>query len=48
MALLEDREFPWARARLWAFLAQAADAAGDAGTAEKARAQVRQVVVTSS
>ncbi len=48
VALLEDREFPWARARLWAFLAQAADAAGDAGTAEKARAQVRQVVVTSS
>jgi predicted ATPase len=48
VALLEDREFPWARARLWAFLAEAADAAGDAGATERARARADQVVVTSS
>ena len=47
VALLENREFPWARARLWAFLAEAAHAAGDAGTAEQARARARQVLVTS-
>ncbi len=38
VALLEDREFPWARARLWALLAEAARAAGE--PIEAARADV--------
>ena len=36
--LLEDREFPWARAQLWTALADAAEAAGRTGEAARARA----------
>jgi predicted ATPase len=37
VALLQDREFPWARARLWALTADCADAAGQAAEARHAR-----------
>jgi predicted ATPase/DNA-binding SARP family transcriptional activator len=47
-ALLENREFPWAVARLWEFVAETAEAAGEPGTAADARAQAQQVLVTSS
>jgi predicted ATPase len=38
LALLEDREFPWARAQLWTALADAAEAAGRTAEADRARA----------
>jgi hypothetical protein len=38
--LLGDREFPWARAELWALYADAAAAAGRSGEARHARAQL--------
>jgi tetratricopeptide (TPR) repeat protein len=46
--LFQDREFPFARAQLWALLAEAADAAGNDATAGQARARARSVNVTSS
>ena len=41
---LEDREFPWARAQLWATYAEAAQAAGQLGEAERARAVVTSAI----
>jgi hypothetical protein len=38
--LLEDREFPWATAQLWACYADAADAAGRTDEARAARAHL--------
>jgi predicted ATPase/DNA-binding SARP family transcriptional activator len=40
--LLEDREFPWARARLWADYADAAQAAGRPDEAARARAAMAE------
>ncbi|WP_147268636.1 AfsR/SARP family transcriptional regulator [Sphaerisporangium album] len=37
LALLEEREFPWARARLWSLMADCAEAAGLPEEAEQAR-----------
>ncbi|GGO29964.1 SARP family transcriptional regulator [Microbispora rosea subsp. aerata] len=37
LALLKEGEFPWARARLWSFLADCAEAAGLPGEAARAR-----------
>jgi predicted ATPase/DNA-binding SARP family transcriptional activator len=37
LALLEEREFPWARARLWSLMADCAEAAGLPDEAERAR-----------
>ncbi len=37
VALLQDREFPWARARLWSLMAECADAAGRPDEAKHAR-----------
>ncbi|MFC4058740.1 BTAD domain-containing putative transcriptional regulator [Planomonospora corallina] len=37
LALLEEREFPWARARLWSLTAECAEAAGLPDEAERAR-----------
>jgi predicted ATPase/DNA-binding SARP family transcriptional activator len=37
LALLEEREFPWARARLWSLMAECAEAAGLPDEAERAR-----------
>jgi ATP/maltotriose-dependent transcriptional regulator MalT len=47
-ALLQDRDFPWAVAQLWDCVARTADAAGEPGTAQDARARAREVLVTSS
>jgi predicted ATPase/DNA-binding SARP family transcriptional activator len=46
VALLQDREFPWARAQLWTFLAGSADASGQGPIAEQARDQARRVELT--
>lgn len=37
LALLKEGEFPWARARLWSFLAECAEAAGVPDEAAHAR-----------
>jgi predicted ATPase/DNA-binding SARP family transcriptional activator len=46
--LLEDREFPWARVRLWALLAEVACAAGDADEAARAESHVRELAPASA
>jgi tetratricopeptide (TPR) repeat protein len=46
--LLQDREFPWAIAQLYEFLAETADADGRPATAEEARDRARELRVTSS
>jgi tetratricopeptide (TPR) repeat protein len=46
--LLEDREFPWARVRLWALLAEAARAAGDTDEAVRAEAHIEGLATTSA
>ena len=46
--LLEDREFPWARVRLWAFLAEVARAAGDADEAARAESHVQGLATASA
>jgi predicted ATPase/DNA-binding SARP family transcriptional activator len=46
--LLEDREFPWARVRLWALFAEVALAAGDADEADRAESHVRELAPTSA
>ncbi|NJC68595.1 AAA family ATPase [Planosporangium thailandense] len=46
LALLEEREFPWARVRLWSFLAECAEAAGLPDEAERARRTASTVDAT--
>jgi predicted ATPase/DNA-binding SARP family transcriptional activator len=46
--LLEDREFPWARVRLWALLADVARAAGDDDEAARAAAHVQGLAPASA
>jgi tetratricopeptide (TPR) repeat protein len=41
--LLADREFPWARVRLWALLSEVARAAGDAAEAARAEWHVEEL-----
>jgi predicted ATPase len=48
VALLQDREFPWARAQLWTFLAEGADAAGQDAVAEQAHEEARRLELTGS
>ncbi|HEX2804542.1 MAG TPA: BTAD domain-containing putative transcriptional regulator [Kineosporiaceae bacterium] len=44
--VFQNREYPWAIAQLWAFLAEAAAAAGEPDAAADARAQARQALVS--
>jgi ATP/maltotriose-dependent transcriptional regulator MalT len=46
--LLEEREFPWARARLWSFMADCAEAAGLAEEVERARVAAATVDATAA
>jgi hypothetical protein len=46
--LLQDREFPWARARLWTLTAECADAAGLAGEARHAREMADALVAATA
>jgi ATP/maltotriose-dependent transcriptional regulator MalT len=46
VALLRDREFPWARAELWTFLADSADLAGQDVVARQAREHARGIALT--
>ena len=46
VSLLQDREFPWARAELWTFLAESADLAGERVVAADARDHARSPVLT--
>ena len=48
LALLEEREFPWARARLWRLMADCADAAGLHHQAERARTAAAAVGTTGA
>ena len=48
LALLQDREFPWARARLWALAADCAEAAGEPGEARDARRMADALVVSTA
>ena len=47
-SLLEDREFPWARARLWSFVADCAEATGVPDEAERARIAATTVDATAA
>jgi ATP/maltotriose-dependent transcriptional regulator MalT len=48
VTLLEDREFPWARVRLWALLAEVARAAREPDEAARAEAHVRELAPASA
>jgi predicted ATPase/DNA-binding SARP family transcriptional activator len=48
LALLQDREFPWARARLWSLTADCAEAAGQPDAARQARDMGDAVVASTA
>jgi predicted ATPase len=48
VALLQDRDFPWARARLWALTADCADAAGQPAEARHARDMADALVASTA
>jgi hypothetical protein len=48
VGMLQDREFPWARVRLWALLAEVARAAGDAEEAARAERHLEGLATAST
>ncbi|GIH72532.1 AfsR/SARP family transcriptional regulator [Sphaerimonospora thailandensis] len=48
LTLLEEREFPWARARLWSFTAECAEATGHRDEAAQARHAALTVATTAA
>ena len=46
--MLQDREFPWARVRLWALFAEVARAAGDLDEAARADAHLDELLAASA
>ena len=48
VTFLQDREFPWARAELWTFLAESADLAGQRAVAEEACDHARSLALNRS
>jgi hypothetical protein len=46
--MLQDREFPWARVRLWALFAEVARAAGDLDEAARADTHLDELLAASA